>query len=309
MNSAGKLHAFLASARIANVPSVVSNVWLGVAMGLVWSGGWAESISWQMVGVLLVAGILLYLSGNFLNDWMDREWDAKHRPERALPRKLFTPYLYLALAISLSAGGCIAAFSAGLGSGWFAVGIVCLIVIYTAFHKKRPWAVIPMGLCRGMLPMMGFLAFYPYLNIAWPAGCALFCYVMGLSLSARYESTAEPPKRVAVLARGLLLAAALFAAWGNRGLYLAWLPCVMGALPYLLWTSFSLRYCRTPVSKLVSRLLAGIPLVDFMILLPLGMTLAAQATSDSFIFIGLCFAVPLLAFFLSLILQRLTPAT
>ncbi len=309
MMPAGKLHALFASARIGNVPSVVSNVWLGAAMGLMWSGEWAENIPWWAICQLAFAGISLYLSGNFLNDWMDRDWDAKHRPERALPNKLFPPILYLSLALCLSVAGSLVAFSVSLGSGWIAIGIISLILLYTIFHKRSPWAVIPMGLCRGMLPVMGFLAFFPYVDGVWPAGCALFCYVMGLSLSARYEAMSEPPKRVAMMARCLLLATALFAAWGNRGMYLAWLPSVMAAFPYLMWTSFSLRFRRQPVSKLVSSLLAGIPLVDWMLLLPLGVTLARQEIPGALVLAGLCITVPPLAFLLALVLQRFAPAT
>ena len=34
MNRSGKLHALLSTARVANIPSVVSNVWLGVILGM-----------------------------------------------------------------------------------------------------------------------------------------------------------------------------------------------------------------------------------------------------------------------------------
>lgn len=309
MKSAGKVHALLASTRIANVPSVVSNVWLGAAMGVMWSGGAAASLPWLAIGRLAFTGTLLYIAGNFLNDWMDRDWDAEHRPERALPRGLFPPGLYLGLAVCFGMVGSLLGFSVNLRSGWSGIGIVCLIILYTLFHKRSSWTVIPMGLCRGMLPVMGFLAFYPYANVVWPVGCALFCYVMGLSLSARYEAMSQPPRRVAVMARCLLLATVIFVAWGNKGIYLGGLPIVMAALPYLMWTSFTLRFRNKPVSKLVSSLLAGIPLVDWMLLLPLGMTLARRDTPESLVFAGLCFAVPPVAFLLSLILQRLAPAT
>ena len=57
MNSRSKL--FLASARLANLPSVVSNVWLGVALGVL-VGGRGISL-WPAAALLVAAGCLLYV--------------------------------------------------------------------------------------------------------------------------------------------------------------------------------------------------------------------------------------------------------
>jgi hypothetical protein len=310
MNRSGKLHALLSTARVANIPSVVSNVWVGVVVGLL-SAGSANGTKPLGSGWILLplAGILLYISGNFLNDWMDRAWDEKHRPERALPRRLFRPQLYFAITAGLAVLGLAAAFASSQSSGWVAAGIVLSILIYTFQHKRTAWAVIPMGICRALLPVMGCIAIFPYIDNIWPASCALLCYIMGLSLSARYESLAEPPFRAAVLSRGLLLSAAMLVAWGNRNLFVTQWPNIAGALPYLLWTSLCLRRWRKPVPVLVSRLLAGIPLVDWMTLLPLSLMLVFSGAHDvNFLQIS-CFVVPPVAFLFGLLLQRLAPAT
>jgi len=309
MNSEGKFYALLASARIANVPSLVSNTWLGIAMGFVWHKELPVEMPWFECFRIITAAILLYFSGNFLNDWMDRAWDAKHRPERALPRKLFSPKLYLSLALCLGAMGVAMAWTVSPQSAVAASVIVGLIIVYTFFHKRTGWAVIPMGLCRGMLPIMGILAFYPSANCVLPVSCGLLCYIMGLSLSARYEAMAQPPRRVALIARSLLLATVAFAAWGNHLISLAWAASLAGALPYLAWTGFSLKYRCQPVPRLVSSLLAGIPLVDWIVLLPLAVMLAGANASGSQAVAALCFAVPPLALISALLLQRLAPAT
>jgi 4-hydroxybenzoate polyprenyltransferase len=310
MNRSVKIHALLSTARVANVPSVVSNVWLGWMIGLL-SAGSGSSPGGLVPGFFLLplAGILLYLSGNFLNDWMDREWDARHRPERALPRRLFRPGLYAAMAAGLAMLGLTAAFATSHSSGWVALGIVISILIYTALHKRTAWAVIPMGLCRAMLPVMGSIALFPYIDAIWPASCALFCYIMGLSLSARYESLAEPPLRAAILSRALLLGTAVLVAWGNRHLSVTRWPNLAGVLPYLLWTSLCLRIWRRPVPLLVSRLLAGIPLVDWMTLLPLFLMLVLSGGYDPGSWQITFFLVPPTALLLGLLIQRLTPAT
>ena len=307
MNRSGKIHALLSTARVANVPSVASNVWLGVVIGMIRYG--TLEIPWKAAACLAIAGVLLYVGGNFFNDWMDRAWDARHRPERALPRGLFPPGLYAGLAPALGLLGVLLAGWISLPAGMVAAAIVFWIVIYTVLHKRTAWAVIPMGLCRALLPVMGCVAFFPYLDGIWPAACGLFCYIMGLSLSARYESMPEPPMRVAVMARSLLLATAVLVAWGNRGLLLDPLFSVAGALPYLVWTSVCLRFRRKPVPLLVSSLLAGIPLVDWMVLLPVSLMLATHGSAGVDTYVIACFAIPPLAFISALLLQRLAPAT
>jgi UbiA prenyltransferase family len=310
MNQSRKLQALLSTARVANVPSVVSNVWLGWVVGMV-SVGSTDSPSGLGPGFFLLplAGIFLYLSGNFLNDWMDREWDTERRPERALPNRVFRPELYAVIALSLAVLGLVAAFAASRSSGWVAVGIIISILIYTVLHKRTAWAVIAMGLCRALLPVMGSIALFPYIDAIWPAAGALLCYIMGLSLSARYESLNEPPLQAAILSRVFLLGTAVLVAWGNRNLFVTRWPNLVGVFPYLLWTSLCLRIWRRPVPVLVSRLLAGIPLVDWMTLLPLFLMLVISGSKEPSAVRISSLLVPPAAFLLALLLQRLAPAT
>lgn len=310
MNRTGKLHALLATSRVANIPSVASNVFVGMAVGMsVVHSQNPDTPGPSTFLTLPIAAILLYVGGNFLNDWMDRRWDAEHRPERALPRGLYPASLYLAVAVATCLTGITLATIASPRAGIAAAGIVVSIVIYTVFHKRTPWSVIPMGLCRALLPVMGCLAFFPYIDFIWPVACSLLAYIAGLSLSARYESMAEPPAWVAPAGRGLLLGTALLVAWGNREFPIGKVLIVAGVLPYLLWTSATLRIWNKPVPVLVSRLLAGIPLVDWMLLLPLGLMnlLANGGAFDPFT--AACLLVPPLAFISALLLQKVAPAT
>ncbi len=311
MNRSGKLHALLSTARVANIPSVVSNVWLGIMVGMFrGETGLTRGLDGAYVLLLLpLAGVCLYVSGNFFNDWMDRSWDEEHRPERALPRGLFTPGLYGALALALGMMGVGLATITNNQSGMVAAGIVFCIVIYTVFHKRTAWAVIPMGLCRALLPVMGSMAVFRYVDDIWPAASGLLLYIAGLSLTARYESMAAPPIAMALISRGLLLGTAVLVAWGNRGLGFTRIPCLAGVLPYLVWTSLCLRLWRKPVPLLVSRLLAGIPLVDWMVLLPLALMLSFHGPGGAETCMTMCFIVPPVAFMLALGLQRLAPAT
>ncbi len=308
MNRTGKLHALLSTARVANIPSVVSNVWVGVVLGMFFGDFVVLEIPWSSASRLALAGVSLYVGGNFFNDWMDRGWDAKHRPERALPRGLFPAGFYASLAFALGLLGVGLAASVNTRSAIIAGIIVASICIYTVWHKRSAWAVIPMGLCRALLPVMGFAAFHPNLIEIWPAASGLFCYIMGLSLSARYESMSEPPRRVAMMARGLLLATAFLMAWQHKGFSASLLMSLAGAFPYLVWTGFCLRFRKKPVSALVSGLLAGIPWADWVLLLPISLSLVASGTGWNEFMIA-TLALPPLAFISALLLQRLAPAT
>lgn len=326
MNPSGKFHALLATSRIANVPSVVSNVWLGVAVAAL-SGGWSSFENpWAAAARLALAGGLIYVAGNFLNDWMDRAWDARHRPERALPRGLFPPSLYLGVATGCSLCGLILAAATSLAAGAVALGIVGAVVVYTIWHKRSPFSVIAMGLCRALLPVMGAVGYSAAseIELQLPTGqifeiltgagglgftaicaLALFCHIAGLSLSARSESLTSPPAGVSGLAKimfGMALAAAGSIGWLQSG---SWPLAIAGGLPYALWIFLSLSIWRKPVPVHVSRLLAGIPLVDLAVLLPVALALGMRWDP----FVLACFGLPPLAFILSLLLQRVAPAT
>jgi hypothetical protein len=338
MNRSGKIHALLSTARVANIPSVVSNVWLGVAVAS-YLGGWCSfSEPWAAAARLALAGVLLYVSGNFLNDWADRAWDLKNRPERALPCGLFAPGLYLGVAAACAVGGIFLSAVTSLASTAVAVVILCMIAIYTYWHKRSPWAVVAMGSCRALLPVMGAVGFSavflgqgdwpglqlptgqlfeiragppfvpPYSGMIGACALGLFCHIAGLSLSARYEAMPHAPTHISSLARILFITAVGVISYATYQWHVdsVWFV-VAGLLPYGLWTFLSLSLWRKPVSRHVSRLLAGIPLIDWMVLLPLSLPSLAVAGMPPFT--AACLLIPPLAFVSALVLQRLAPAT
>ncbi len=327
MNRFGKLHALLATARIANVPSVVSNVWLGVVIGITVNNPSGSSlpgqiIPWLHVVHLIAAGICLYVAGNFLNDWMDRAWDGENRPERALPRGLFKPVAYRNSALLLGLVGVILATLVNPFAGVVAALIVVFIVIYTVYHKRAAWSVIPMGLCRGLLPMMGALGMMGRKTANQPdfiftvmgaliAGGALFCYIAGLSMSARRESTSESSPRPKIPGELFFFITGLAALIPIKLTGQLALPFIIAPLPYITWLILCRTLFRKPIPKYVSALLAGIPLVDWMLLIPfclwdLGLNTNRIPTHPLEL---ISLTLPPLAFILALFLQRLAPAT
>ncbi len=321
MNSRFKL--WLASARLANLPSVVSNVWLGVALGVLVGGRWAApGVSfWPTAALLIAAGCLLYVSGNFLNDWHDRHWDGLHRPERALPQGAFSPVFYLGLAIGCGVVALVLAGAVGAGSLLVAMAIGLCIVCYTLWHKRNSASILLVAMCRALLPLLFF--------IEWPMSCAkpdvshalaqtrmeaaviaphalaLLCYVAGLSWIARGEAQAPAAASNRWQARGLLvLAGLLMASW-----YVPSLPRFgpLGLLPFGIWLTLCVtRFSKTPREQ-VSALLAGLPLLDWVALLPLSLSMMNHGKTDPFFMI--CLLLPPLAFLVGRGLQRLASAT
>ena len=232
-------------------------------------------------------------------------------------------------AIALSGIGVLLAAMASLTSAITALVILCLIAIYTRFHKQTIWAVVPMGLCRAGLYVMGFFASWPRWEqlekashhmalsdiITTPLlslgaiSVGLFCYIAGLSLSARYEGMENPPQgpRVlswAMVAMPLLATGCQFT--GSR------LFSIIGMIPFALWLGCSMTIFRKPIPRYVSALLAGIPLVDFIAAAPIALywdkMLIEQNLSDV-PHLAALLAVPLVAFILGRALQKLAPAT
>lgn len=334
MSHPGKARALLATLRIANAPSVVSNVFLGYMLGWVSFDG--DPVDpWALLArppwVLIAAGLLLYFSGNLANDWFDRKWDEARRPERALPKGLFRPSSYLLMAIACTLAGVALAFSEAWLCGVCALAIVSLIAIYTRFHKVAIWPVVPMGLCRSGLYILGFVAWWPGLNFYAERGYAvelvatgwleaisipavgLFSYIAGLSLSARYEGMSDAPPGPRVISLAMLFVP--FAAMSCQFMHHNPWNGIVGMLPFGIWLALARTKFLKPIPRYVSALLAGIPLVDFIAAAPVALYLAARIYDTEpweiyrYPHLAAMLIVPLVAFVLGRALQKLAPAT
>lgn len=322
------IRALLATSRIANVPSVIVNVLTGMLMIQWWSEASLSSEPKVWLGV--VSACLLYLSGNFLNDWYDRAWDSRHRPERALPSGLIDPRSYLLISVLMMATG--AALAGWIHLSVLAVyaAIAVLVMAYTLIHKRHAGAIWLMGGCRAGLYLMGMMILSPNLaaleNLrqvslspthAFVSSLFLFapmvgmtCYIAGISLLARYESKAVLHPRIKWWALGLLLMPILthtifsslyvFALGAGLWKNFAW----VGAAPLLVWTLRAV-WLRAAVSAKVTRLLAGIVLVDgvywWTSAATLHVVMGVEQANPSM--------VPLYALVAALLLQKVAPAT
>lgn len=304
-----RVRGLLASLRVPNLPSVLSNTLTGMLLaGVLYEPGELSKLS----PVPLIAAVCLYLSGNLFNDWSDRAWDTIHRPERALPSGLFLPCHYLlgGILLTLVAWACSALASpAALGVG---ITITGFILLYTWSHKRSAWSVMPMALCRALLPVLGFSATTTHWHrFEWlyvPSGM-LLAYLIMLSLRARAECKASANSKTTEITRiGFLLPSAILATqWYRSDFGMAgWMLLLVAAAPYFIWTGLAISRYRSPLPRQVSALLAGIPLLDAMFLLPfvmLGHVFADRPEALILLWMWLP------AFIAGRLLQRLVPAT
>src|SRR5918996_6509021 len=92
--------AYLALARVSNLPTVWTNVLAGVLLA-------ASPPDWSTFAFVAVAVSMLYTAGMFLNDAFDYRFDAVHRPDRPIPAGQVTLREAFAAGFSLLAAGLV----------------------------------------------------------------------------------------------------------------------------------------------------------------------------------------------------------
>jgi hypothetical protein len=281
-----KLRTFLILGRVSNLPTVWSNCLAGW-----WLGGKGN---WAALVCISISASFLYTGGMFLNDAFDADFDQNHRRTRPIPSGAVSErdvwqwgFVWLALGL---------AFAAWLGGTAFALAtaLCACILLYNATHKLLPFAPVLMGGCRVLLYLAAASAGTEGVSgeAIWK-GLALGIYVVGLSCLARKESGRVRVEFWPVF----LLAAPVVAAGliddGASRLAAAEFSSVLAV--WSCWAvSRSLDRFGAHVGFTVSRLLAGIVLVDLLAVADLG-----EAWTGLFA----------IWFGLALLLQRYIPAT
>jgi len=281
----GTLRDHLELARISNSPTVVSNVLAGAALA-----GAVQTGEEGGVFLVIVAMVLFYTAGMYLNDLFDLEVDRRERPERPLPSRRVSKGAAGAVVTALFTVGCLLLALLGwrpLVSGLVLVG---LIVLYDAWHKTNPLSPLLMASTRVMVYVTAFLAFSVALTtplIIWAALLGL--YIVGLTYISKTESRPGLTRYWPAL---LLVLPAVYAAAQSGAL-----PVLALVLGFVGWTLYSASfvYVRRQIGGAVARLIAGVSLVDALVLAVTGALGGV--------------VVALLAFALTLFLQRYVRGT
>lgn len=186
--------------RLVRAPAVFSAFADPVAGGLI-AG---VKLGPGRAGRLAASAGAMYLAGMALNDFADREEDARERPERPIPSGDVAPDDAAMLGFGLLAAGLLAAPDAGRTASALAAAILAY-----DFALKRSPVLGPaaMGACRGLSLLMGAE------SVGGPRGMraslhaagVLAVYVAGITVLARGETGTDHQADVAL---GAVLAAA-----------------------------------------------------------------------------------------------------
>ena len=255
--------------RVSNLPTVWTNTLAGVVLA---GGATGDSrLPW-----LLLALSLCYIAGMFLNDAFDREFDARHRPERPIPSGVVTAATVFGAGFAMLATGVALLLWVGYGfadgTGWrpAVAGLVlgATIVFYDWHHKQNALSPIVMGLCRMLVYVTAGFAFaVDPPNRVFLMGFLLLCYLIGLTYAAKQEHL----DRVTNL--WPLVFVAIPMVWGLQAALDDAITAGIGLL-FLAWVLYSLSFLRRrrpgDVPRAIGGLLAGICLWDALVMAAAG---------------------------------------
>jgi len=257
MSIGDHVRAHLALARISNTPTVVSNVLAGavIAAPIVWD--------WHIL-LIAVAMAFFYTAGMYLNDLFDYEIDVRERPERPLPSGRVDPAFAWTITIVLFGLGLALLGGIGLASFLSGIALVALIVIYDRWHKGNPFGPLFMAGTRVLVYVTAFLGFSTDISRELVIWClVMLAYVAGLTSIAKTESLPSVGRYWPLAAVFLPAVAAVVADPANLGVWLLVAAFVAWAVYSL---SFAYRATNRMVGPAIGRLIAGIALVDALVL-------------------------------------------
>lgn len=186
---------YLELARVSNLPTCVSNVLVGCALGTA-----EQLLRWQPVVLLSIAAALLYVGGMVLNDVCDAEIDRVTRSGRPIPSGRISRGAALRFSAAALAGGVGLVLLVSAEALPYALLLVICIVGYDVLHKRWAPAAVLLGLCRGLIYIVAAVAVAPRVDalrdpqLWWLAG-ALTVFITLITIIAQREDTSEPGRR------------------------------------------------------------------------------------------------------------------
>ncbi len=285
MSGGRSLAAWVELARASNLPTCLSNVLVGCAIGS--ASGAGASLPVRTVAAAGAATVLLYAGGVALNDVMDHGFDRATRPGRPIPSG----------RVSLAAAGVFAAVCLSLGLTIFALLgraalgfaeiLLAAIITFDLVHKRFGASAALMGACRGLVYLAAAAAIdWP---LHWPVAAALaaalWAYVTMLTWMAQRETGSPGGRRYLTL---LLPVAALWPVVVLGTPLPAWSAAAGAGM--VAWLALAARGALTRPAGSVPAVLAGlsgISLVDAYFLTLLGRPEAALAAAGCFVLTAL----------------------
>jgi 4-hydroxybenzoate polyprenyltransferase len=281
--------------RISNLPTV----WTNGLVGALLAGG---ALADPRLPLLLLALSLFYVGGMFLNDAFDSAFDAQHRPDRPIPSGQVSAREVFVWGFGLLGAGLALVTLASRGADGLphgpavvsALGLAAAIVAYDRHHKGNPLSPLLMGLCRVLVVTTAALAVAAggLTPAVWLAAGALLCHLIGLTYAAKQEHL---DRLGALWPLGFLAVPVLVGLWLALQAPLVWPLLAMHVAMLAAALRRLRRRDRGDVPRAVVTLIAGMSLLDAMLLAGAGQPMAA--------------ALALAGFALTLFLQRWVAGT
>jgi 4-hydroxybenzoate polyprenyltransferase len=248
------LSTLLRLGRISNIPTV----WTNVLAGSVIAGGDRNP---GRIALIMLAMTAFYVGGMYLNDFFDREIDARERPGRPIHAGEIRAGTVSSIGFGLLATGIALMIPFGLAATVWGALLAGAIVLYDVWHKGNALSPVVMGTCRALVYLGTGAALAGSTSTAMIIGAvALAGHVAGITYAARQESL----DRVGNLWPLVLLAVPLLAAlpamadgWIVITAFLLLLAADAAAIRLL-----ATRPVPGAVTSAVSGLIAAICLVD-----------------------------------------------
>ncbi len=281
--------------RVSNLPTV----WTNVVVGWVVGRGMMPDLEliWLVVGISL-----LYWAGMALNDAFDVEWDREHAPERPIPSGAISARATWGLGIGLMVAGCAVVLLLTTAPWFILVGLVAAILLYDWLHKRWSGSVLLMGICRALVYYLGYctarfeMALPDVSNFIHILALGVVLYIGSLTMIARGER-GETDTAKGIIVRILLMLPVAYPVIALIcDFFVVTLPvlitCICVVAVWIIWCRSLIDVGRVPQG--IGGGIAGIALYD---------------ASVALLYDGRVCVFCLLAFVLTLVLQRVVPPT
>jgi 4-hydroxybenzoate polyprenyltransferase len=248
------LSTLLRLGRISNLPTV----WTNVLAGSVIAGGGQRQ---DQIALILIAMTAFYVGGMYLNDFFDREIDARDRPGRPIHAGEIRAGTVSSIGFGLLATGIALMIPFGLAATIWGALLAAVIVLYDVWHKGNALSPLVMGICRALVYIATGVALAGSTSHATILGAiALASHVAGITYAAKQESLDRVGNLwpLALLALPLFVALPdMFSGWTVVAVFLLLLTADALAIRLLVT-----RPVPDSVPLAVSGLIAAICLVD-----------------------------------------------
>jgi len=270
-----KWRTYVRLGRVSNLPTVWSNTLAGMVLA-------GAPLTPTVFAWLALATSLLYVGGMFLNDAFDQAIDARERPERPIPAGAVGAGEVYGVGFGLLGCGVAIVWRVGGERALFAsLALACAIVLYDAWHKKNVLSPALMGACRVLVYLTAAVAAAraPTIRPLVMGAAALFAYLMGLTYVAKQETLARFTNLwpLALLALPFVITARNAFEPVSTVLFVGLLVWVVASVRLLMPGG------RGTIPKVVVRLIAGVSLVDALLIAHQGQPVLACVAALAFL--------------------------